>query len=243
MNQLPFHLIDGNVITSLQSLTSIGWQLLSEAGEKESGEGLNILEGLINLVTRLIGFFTDFDPFISGTFTMQDVVEVALYLIIACMALFVGYWVGSILENLHYRSIRRRENELGHLPAIPTGYDTLVSNRTTPPEILETRFVTGTVVLAEDYFKRFVGLLRKYFGGNMPTYETLLDRARREAILRMKEKMPEADIIVNLRLESTSVCKEGGENGTEGKSVEIFAYGTAIKFKPAEEVPETAQPC
>ncbi|MFT6733724.1 MAG: hypothetical protein ACJAS9_001914 [Polaribacter sp.] len=48
-----------------------------------------------------------------------------------------------------------------------------------------------------DYFKRFLAGLRNIFGGRVVTYESLVDRARREAILRMKEKCPAAPSLIN----------------------------------------------
>lgn len=60
-------------------------------------------------------------------------------------------------------------------------------------------------------------------------YETLLDRGRREALLRMKEQAIEwgATQILNVRLETSSIW------GAEGKqsvgNVEVIAYGTGIK--------------
>jgi uncharacterized protein YbjQ (UPF0145 family) len=65
------------------------------------------------------------------------------------------------------------------------------------------------------------------FGGELRAYCSLLDRARREAILRMKAQYPDADLIVNLRIETSSISK--GAKNTIG-STEIFAYGTALKF-------------
>ena len=57
--------------------------------------------------------------------------------------------------------------------------------------------------------------------------KTLIDRARREAVLRMKESCPEADLVINLRLETSSITKGRGK---QIGSVEVLAYGTAIYF-------------
>ncbi|MDF3037266.1 MAG: hypothetical protein K0S28_2540, partial [Paucimonas sp.] len=66
-------------------------------------------------------------------------------------------------------------------------------------------------------------------GGPVQSYETLLDRARREAILRMKESCPDADQIINLRIETSSIS-EGAKNTVS--SVEVLAYGTAVYYNP-----------
>ena len=55
--------------------------------------------------------------------------------------------------------------------------------------------------------------------------KTLLDRARREAILRLKESCSGATQVINLRIETSSISK--GEGDSIG-SVEVLAYGTAL---------------
>ena len=83
-------------------------------------------------------------------------------------------------------------------------------------------------MVSVDYFKQILAGLRNLFGGTIQSYETLLDRARREAVLRMKERCPKADQILNLRIETSSISKGGGERIG---SVEVLAYGTAIYFE------------
>ena len=63
----------------------------------------------------------------------------------------------------------------------------------------------------------------------MTAYETLIDRARREAILRMKEDCPQASQIINVRIETASISQNASK-GTIG-SVEVLAYGTALTFR------------
>jgi uncharacterized protein YbjQ (UPF0145 family) len=66
---------------------------------------------------------------------------------------------------------------------------------------------------------------------HMGSYETLIDRARREAILRMKEQARSADAIVNFRIETSSISKGGRRRGKTVGTVEALAYGTAIRIK------------
>ena len=93
------------------------------------------------------------------------------------------------------------------------------------PAVQESKLVTGSVVISVDYFKRILAGLRNSFGGPIASYETLVDRARREAILRMKESCPNATQLINLRIETSSITK--GAKQQIG-SVEVLAYGTAI---------------
>jgi uncharacterized protein YbjQ (UPF0145 family) len=141
--------------------------------------------------------------------------------------IFLAVVTGTILEMRHFRSIKEREAALQQLPVLTT--------REYPEDrsILETRLVTGSVVVSVDYFKRFLAGLRNIFGGEVRSYCSLLDRGRREAILRMKEQWPEADMIVNLRVETSSISKgrSKGKHQSIG-STEVLTYGTAIKFRP-----------
>ncbi|MEL7186711.1 MAG: heavy metal-binding domain-containing protein, partial [Pseudomonadota bacterium] len=89
--------------------------------------------------------------------------------------------------------------------------------------------VNGSVVISLDYFKRVIAGMRALVGGRIKTYEPLLERARREALLRMVESARSQgyDAIFNVRLETSRLANARGE-GTAG--VEILAFGTAIKF-------------
>ena len=65
-------------------------------------------------------------------------------------------------------------------------------------------------------------------GGRVTVYESLMDRARREAILRMKEEAGSCDMIINTRLETMTISNTSNKStGT----VELLAYGTAIKLQ------------
>jgi uncharacterized protein YbjQ (UPF0145 family) len=144
----------------------------------------------------------------------------AIYLI-PLVLLALGFFVGRILERSHYRSIHEREAKFAATPCL--------NCRTVPrPEDIRiARLVSGSVVVSVDRFKQFLAALRNIFGGEVNSYATLIDRARREAILRMKEQAPTADLFVNLKLETLSISKGGNrQTGT----VEVLAYGTAIRY-------------
>ena len=141
-----------------------------------------------------------------------------LYFLISLI--ITGYIFGQIHERRHYASLKRREEK--------TVAMVMTSSKRPLGElgpVTEVRLVQGGVVISVDYFKRIVTSLRNFFGGNIRGYETLVDRARREAILRLKESCPDATQIVNLRLETSSIYK--GRRNKIG-SIEVLAYATAI---------------
>ncbi|MEC4672645.1 MAG: heavy metal-binding domain-containing protein [Nitrospirota bacterium] len=141
-------------------------------------------------------------------------------LTIVCSLIVLGYIFGKLAENRHFRSIHERERKFLPLPTTsskkPIGDVGL---------IIRAELVTGSVVISVDYFKRILAGLRNIVGGPLQPFETLLDRARREAILRLKETCPGATQVINLRIETSSISK--GEGDSIG-SVEVLAYGTAL---------------
>jgi len=136
------------------------------------------------------------------------------------LALIVmGYISGTIIEKRHFASIKKREEEMVNLPTI------MLKRPLHPEEIQKYTLVNGSVVLSIDYFKKFLASLVNIFGGSIHSYETILDRARREAILRMKEDAGDASEIINIRIETSSISKNSQKNVG---AVEVLAYGTAI---------------
>ncbi|MEM7081859.1 MAG: heavy metal-binding domain-containing protein [Pseudomonadota bacterium] len=141
---------------------------------------------------------------------------------IPILLLLLGYFIGSLAERNHFRSIVKREKALINRPAVT--FDEMDDTQFPPDtSIARAELVSGSVVISVDYFKRFLAGLRAIFGGRVSAYETLVDRARREAVLRMKERAGDADRIANLRIE-TSTLSSGAGIG----SVEVHAYGTAL---------------
>ena len=144
-------------------------------------------------------------------------------LLIFLVLISLGYFFGKNAEKKHYRDIIEREKKWLHQPTCSSRY-VMADER----EIDTSHLVSGSVVVSVDYFKRIVAGLRNVFGGNIQAYETLVDRARREAVLRMKESCPDADQVINMRLETSSISKGRGK---QIGSVEVLAYGTAIYFR------------
>ncbi|MCC1496960.1 YbjQ family protein [Alcanivorax sp. 1008] len=135
--------------------------------------------------------------------------------------LTTGYVFGRIAEKRHFISIRTREEEYRDVLAFSARFPPPSSTPTTPV------LVGGNVVVAVDYFKMTAAALRNLIGGRVTSFETLVERARREAILRMKEEARAhgATQIFNVKLETSSIGQ-----GTSGQSfsVEVYAYGTAL---------------
>ena len=140
-------------------------------------------------------------------------------IIIFIVLILTGFIVGSILESNHYKSIIKREEEFINLPTIA------LKTPLNEENISKIVLVTGSTVISIDYFKKILAGFRNIFGGNISSYETLIDRARRESILRLKEDAKDASEIINIKIETSSISKS--TKGNVG-AVEVLAYGTAI---------------
>jgi uncharacterized protein YbjQ (UPF0145 family) len=139
------------------------------------------------------------------------------------VTLIVTYLIGSWVEGRHFANLRMRELRSRSFPLaafreVPAGW-----------EVTESMLVHGSCVISLDYFKRFAAGLRLLIGGRIPSYETLLDRARREAVLRMKESAHAAGYraIIGMRLETSQVAPSR-QRGPAG--VEVLCFGTALKL-------------
>lgn len=141
-------------------------------------------------------------------------------LILFGVMLLLGFVFGQIAEKRHFHSIIQREQELRDILCF--------SERKIPEQgPIDAALVSGSVVISVDFFKRFVANLRNFIGGRVSAYESLLERARREAILRMKAEARArgATSVWNIRLETASISK----NAAQGiGAVEVVAYGTAV---------------
>ena len=89
--------------------------------------------------------------------------------------------------------------------------------------------VTGSVVIATNYFVSFISAFKHLFGGEMKGYTGMCSDARRIALVRMLQDAEQlgADAVYNVRFETSTV--NSGEKRKSSGGVELIAYGTAVK--------------
>lgn len=148
--------------------------------------------------------------------------EAVFALLIPMFLVLAGLIVGKGIELHHFHRLNEQEQEYT---------DMVVTNlKTFPPQLAhaEPFLVIGSAVIATDYFKVFAAKLRTLFGGEMKSYVSLMERARRQAVLRMLEqaKSQGARVIWNVRYETTCT---GGQQDKKPGGVEILVYGTALR--------------
>ena len=144
---------------------------------------------------------------------------------IPLVLIFVGRVVGARIERAHFQSIVEREAVFHDKPALST------RRAESGARIRKSTLATGSVVVSVDHFKRFISGFRMFFGGEVRSYSSLIERARREAVIRMKESCPDADAYLNTRLETSTIASTAGDEGMG--TIEVLAYGTAVHYDRA----------
>ena len=130
--------------------------------------------------------------------------------------LIIGFVFGTLAQRRHFQSLDARERALGEF----------ILTNVTVKSGENSDLVTGSTVVAYDFFRRIMILLRKLVGGRFKSHERFMERARREAILRMAEdaKARGAVSVHNIRLVTANL----GDSGSAIGGCEVLAYGTAI---------------
>jgi len=151
---------------------------------------------------------------------MEPVVQIGVFVVL----LAIGLFAGRANERKHFRELAANEQSLRDILTC--------SGRGSADAFQSGTLVVGSVVIAEDYFKRVAAGLKSLVGGNIVSYESLLERGRREAIVRMKQEARRlgASHVVNVRLETASLSEDWSTQRPIF-SAEFIAYGTALKLE------------
>lgn len=153
---------------------------------------------------------------------MEGIFGLIVYVALPVGLILLGYFAGKSAETRHLRALDRKEKEFADIE--------MSAVKTVPAQwrVTDAHMVTGCAVIALDYFKVFAGNLRNMFGGRMKGYEVLVERGRREAIVRMlaEARSAGAHAVWNVRIETATI---GGGNPQQPGGVEVIAYGTALQ--------------
>lgn len=150
---------------------------------------------------------------------IEFVINVSFFLIL----LGIGFFIGSAVEKKHLAHLDEREEELKNIA---------VSNlRTLPPNwrATEPQLVAGVCVIATDYFKTVASSIRNLFGGRVKSLETLVARARRQAMVRMLDeaRAAGANVVWNVRIDTMTIGNQAGKPS----AVEVLVSGTAYRVE------------
>lgn len=153
---------------------------------------------------------------------MDLLIQILLPLVFVAFFLVLGGTIGRRRERKHFVDLDARDSA-------SQGF--LVTDLKTVPPGLEpagATLVMGATVIAADYLKTFLSGYRMLFGGEMKSYVPMIERARREARLRMVEEARRrgALAVINVRFETSPIARAAGRKAAPMS--EILCYGTAL---------------
>lgn len=151
---------------------------------------------------------------------MEALIKLGIFLLLAA----IGFWRGRRNERAHLAALASDEAALAGVLV----FSTRVPPRMDRPQ--DPVLVSGSAVIGSDHFRLLLAALRKIVGGNYRAYENLMERARRQAVIRLKEaaRAHGADMVFGLRFATSRISDPRRGESTQ---VEVIAYGTA--FVPA----------
>ncbi len=148
-------------------------------------------------------------------------VDLIFRIILTILSIFGGI-IGIFIEKKHYQRLEEREATY----CIP-----IVDLKTVPPGIHanDAQMVLGQVVIASDYLKTFFSKIRNIFGGEMKSFERMIERGRREALARAMDEAVQlgAVALINVRFDTSniSMSKKGKVNKP---MAEVLCAATAL---------------
>ena len=109
--------------------------------------------------------------------------------------------IGVVLERRDEAALVSKEAEIGHFLILDT--------KAIPPAMVPTTgaLVSGNAVLGTGYLKQLFASFRAVFGGEIQSYQRVLDRARRLATVRMidEARAQGGSAIINVRYETSDI--------------------------------------
>lgn len=150
--------------------------------------------------------------------------EMVAQFILPLLILVVAFLAGNRIASRHEKQLQIRQEAVAHIRT------TDLNRFFEADPAVEACLCTAEVTLGIDYFRGFLGRLKNIFGGEVRSYQKTLDRARREAVMKVVEQADQAgyNALANLRLEFVDIS--GSANMSKRPAmVTILAYGTAYQ--------------
>ena len=96
--------------------------------------------------------------------------------------------------------------------------------------IKETGLVYASIVFSPSHWQLLIAWINQIFGGRIDVIHRVISVGRAEAKQRLREQAQAAgwDDVLNVRIDTAEMTPASKPKGT--KAVEVFAYGTGIKF-------------
>ena len=135
----------------------------------------------------------------------------------------LGFFIGGWSERSHIRKLEERE--AASRGFVITQMKTYLQPK---PGGQPPLMVVSEVVIASDYFKTFAASLRNLFGGEVRSFERMMDRARREVNQRLIDEARSRgyNALCNVRINTANVA---GMSTKANAMATIIGWGTAYE--------------
>lgn len=147
-----------------------------------------------------------------------------------------GLIIGRYNEKRHFKNIEEREDAYQNF--LVTQLKSFPSAVASPPAAPSA--VIAEVVIASDYLKTFLSGWRKIFGGEMKSFTTMQDRAKREVVLRLIEQAHQQgfNAVCNVRIDGVDI----GSNSGRRQSPMAAVIGSATAYHASHDTTAPTAP-
>jgi len=97
-------------------------------------------------------------------------------------------------------------------------------------DITSSGIVWAGVVFGPSHWHLLIGKLNNLIGGSIDIFQKVVSAGRAEAMQRLRESALDEgwDDVINVRIDTADMAPQGAKNSV--KAVEVFAYGTGVKY-------------
>ena len=170
----------------------------------------------------------------------MEISEVVTILSVVLFSLIIAFFIffGPISFLISFLFSRRKHRKMidNVMERVSTTVDEYgrdpLTNMKTPlrnNQIIQAKMIQANFVVGPGWWNQWIASLHQLAGGNISYFDDVLMLARQEVLQSLRDQASEGgfDEVVNVRLESARISYLSKKSN---KYIDVFAYGTAIKY-------------
>ena len=162
-------------------------------------------------------------------FILLSVFGIVWMILWPAMFVWGAVFSGTKVERMHEEANQRRDSlrdRMGReiLNSIDGGYRTDVSSA---------GLVHANGVFGPSHWHLMIGFVNNLIGGSVTVFQQVISAGRAEVMQRLREQAEEDgwDEVINVRIDTASMTPQSSNSRNTVRGVEIYAYGTGIKYE------------
>jgi len=158
---------------------------------------------------------------------------VLLFLTIAFFIFFgpISFLFSMIFSRRKHRKMIANVMDRVAITVNEYGRDPLTNkkNPSKNEQISEAKMIQANFVVGPGWWNQWIASWHTLIGGNISSFDDVLMLARQDVLQSLRDQASEGgfDEVVNVRLESARISYLAAKSN---KYIDVFAYGTAIKY-------------